>query len=388
MLAEFTSFIREYYQRPEGEIPLHEAFIAEQDYLRLKACLDSGIVSTVGSLVEEFERKIAETVNAEYAVATNTGTAALHLALLCSGVKAHDLVITQPFSFVASCNAIRYCGADPLFIDIDRLTLGLSADALATFLEEETEVREDGKSYHKASGRRVSHCLPVCTFGHPPELDKIQTLCQKHGIGVIVDAAEALGSSYQGKPAASWGDAAVLSFNGNKIVTSGGGGMLLTKHKHLADQARHLSVQARRHESIHISHDHVGYNYRMPNLNAALGLAQLESLKEKMKKLRQLAEVYHTFFCAYDLEVVKEYEEAKSNYWLNAVAFSKQAERDGFVQETNAKGILTRPAWTLMNHLPMYQNCISTALPNAEGAAQQLALLPSIVVNTPMDSKL
>lgn len=379
MLAEFTRFIRSYYQRPEGEIPLHEASISEQDYLRLKACLDSGIVSTVGSLVEEFERKIAKTVNADYAVATHTGTAALHLALLCSGVQANDLVITQPFSFVASCNAIRYCGADPLFVDIDRQTLGLSADALASFLEEETEVREDGRCYHKASGRRISHCLPVCTFGHPPELGTIQSLCHKYHIALVVDAAEALGSTYQRKPAASWGDAAVLSFNGNKIVTSGGGGMLLTKHKAIAEKAHHLSVQARRQQDRGLSYDAVGYNYRMPNLNAALGLAQLEGLEEKVHMLRQLAEAYHTFFSAYELEVVKEYGEAISNYWLNAVAFTQPSERDAFVQNTHAKGILTRPAWTLMNHLPMYQHCISTALPNAKWAEQHLALLPSFV---------
>ncbi|MEK6480105.1 LegC family aminotransferase [Catalinimonas sp. 4WD22] len=377
MLAEFISFIREYYLRPEGEIPLHEASVGEQDYLQLKACLDSGIVSTVGRLVEEFEQKIARTVNTEYAVATNTGTAALHLALVCSGVQANDLVITQPFSFVASCNAIRYCGADPLFVDIDRQTLGLSADALAAFLQQETEVREDGKSYHKASGRRISLCLPVCTFGHPPELDTIQSLCNKYNIALIVDAAEALGSNYQRKPAACWGDMAVLSFNGNKIVTSGGGGMLLTKHKEIAEKAHHLSVQARRQQDRGLSYDAVGYNYRMPNLNAALGLAQMESLEEKINKLHQLAEAYHTFFTAYGLQVVKECVETKSNYWLNAVAFAKPSERDAFVQNTNANGILTRPAWTLMNHLPMYQNCISTALPNAEWAAQHLVLLPS-----------
>lgn len=380
MLAEFTSFIRKYYQRPEGEIPLHEASISEQDYLQLKACLDSGIVSTVGSLVDEFEQIIANTVNAEYAVATNTGTAALHLALLCSGVQANDLVITQPFSFVASCNAIRYCGADPLFIDIDPQTLSLSVDALAVFLEEEAEVRDDGQAYHKASGRRISHCLPVCTFGHPPELDKIQLFCQEYNITLVVDAAEALGSSYQGKPAASWGDVAVLSFNGNKIMTSGGGGMLLTKHKKLAEKAYHQSVQARQQQEHHISYAAVGYNYRMPNLNAALGLAQLEGLKEKVHKLRQLAEAYHTFFSAYELEVLKEYGEAKSNYWLNALVFTRSSERDAFVQNTNAKGILTRPAWTLMNHLPMYQNCISTDLHNAEWAAQNLALLPSFPI--------
>ncbi len=379
MLPEFVQFIRQYYQRPEGEIPLHEASLGTQDYQYLKACLDSGVVSTVGNLVETFEQRIADICQRKYAVATNTGTAALHLALACSGVEQHDLVITQPFSFVASCNAIRYCGADPLFVDIDPHTLGLSADALAVFLEVETEIRDVNQCYHKASGRRISHCLPVCTFGHPPELDKLQEICKQYHLGLIVDAAEALGSTYQRQAVAGWGDAAVLSFNGNKIVTTGGGGMLLTDNEALAAQAHHLSVQARQQEGVHFSHDSLGYNYRMPNLNAALGVAQLDRLEEKVLQLRKLAAEYRSFFSTYGLSTIVEAEDGASNYWLNALVFPNHYSRNAFVHETNNQGILTRSAWTLMHHLPMYQDCVRTALPHAEWAEQHLALLPSFV---------
>lgn len=380
MLSEFIQFIRDYYRKPTGEIPLHEALLGEADYQALRLCLDSGVVSTVGSLVEDFELSVAEKAGCPYAVATNSGTAALHLALMGLGVQPHDLVITQPFSFVASCNAIRYCGAEPLFVDIDRQTLGLSAQALEKFLAEETEIRADGYCYHAVSGRRISLCLPVCTFGHVPELDKIQTLCRQHQLALLVDAAEALGSYYKGKAAASWGDAAVLSFNGNKIVTSGGGGMLLTRNEALAQRVRHLSVQARQLQRNRLTYDAVGYNYRMPNLNAALGLAQLANLEEKTQQLRRLAEAYRTFFSTYGMATVAgEAEQAESNYWLNAVTFPDSHSRDAFVHETNAEGILTRPAWTLMNHLPMYQNCIRTSLLNAEWAEQHLALLPSFM---------
>lgn len=379
MLPEFVQFIRHYYQKPTGEIPLHQTFLSAADYCALTSCLDSGIVSTVGSLVDDFEQKISEIVDCPYAVATHTGTAALHLALLCSGIQQNDLVITQPFCFVASCNAIRYCGADPIFVDIERNTLGLSARALVAFLEQEAEVREDGQCYHQASRRRISHCLPVCTFGHIPEMDQIQSICDQYKLRLIVDAAEALGSEYQGQSAASWGDASVLSFNGNKIVTCGGGGMLLTHNQTLAEKARHLSVQARQQEGYSLSYDAVGYNYRMPNLNAALGLAQVEMLEAKIQQLRKLAQEYCSFFSAYDMRMrmLGEHEQAVSNFWLNALIFPSQAERDTFVKHTNPQGILTRTAWKLMTHLPMYQDCIKTSLPHAEWAEQHLVLLPS-----------
>ncbi|WPP52639.1 LegC family aminotransferase [Catalinimonas niigatensis] len=380
MLSAFVQFVRDYYQKPTGEIPLHEAQLGEAEQQALRFCLDSGVVSTVGSLVEDFEQQIAEKTGCAYAVATNSGTAALHLALMGLGVQANDLVITQPFCFVASCNAIRYCGADPLFVDIDRQSLGLSAQALAEFLRREAEVREDGHCYHLASRRRISLCLPVCTFGHVPELDKIQAICRQYQLTMLVDAAEALGSSYQGKPASCWGDAAILSFNGNKIVTSGGGGMLLTQNEAVAQQAHHLSVQARQLRGNRLTYDAVGYNYRMPNLNAALGLAQLEKLEEKTQQLRRLAEAYQTFFSNYGITMAVEPEQAASNYWLNAVIFPDWHSRDTFVHETNVAGILTRPAWTLMSHLPMYQHCIKTFLPNAKWAEQHLALLPSFIV--------
>jgi len=343
------------------------------------ACLESGIVSTVGETVVAFEEKAAKLTERRYAVATNTGTSALHLALLSSGVRPNDMVVTQAFSFVATCNAILYCSAEPVFVDIDRQSLGMSVESLLSFLERETFMKDDGYSYHRVSGKRVSHCLPVCTFGHSPELQKMGDVCKKFGLKLIVDAAEALGSESYKQSVPSWGDASILSFNGNKVVTCGGGGMLLTNDKKLADIARSLSVQARQANGYQITYQAMAYNYRMPNLNASLGISQLNLLHKKLLKLRELASAYHNFFEKYAMLVVQEPEATTSNYWLNGVAFNSQGERDHFIAQTNREGILTRPAWTLLCHLSMYKDCFRTVLPNADWAEQHLALLPSFV---------
>lgn len=377
MHTEFIRFAREYFDKPRGPLPLHQAHTGREELEQLQACLASGQLSSVGKKVEEFEQAIAHQQQLPFAVATQSGTAALHLALLTSGLQAGDLVITQPFAFVASCNAIRYCGADAIFVDIERQSLGLCPESLLVFLEEETEIKEDD-CYHKASGKRISHCLPVCTFGHPPQLAYIEQICQQYGLTLIVDAAEALGSTYRGKPVSHYGRASVLSFNGNKIITCGGGGMLLTHEKEFATKAHHLSQQARSQQQNRITYDDVGYNYRMPALNAALGLGQLSQLDKRLSRLRQLTEAYQAFFHQFGQEILKEPPLACSNYWLQTVAFSEPQARDAFVASMQSQQVDCRPAWTLMPHLPVYRDCICADIPNARWAEQHLALLPSL----------
>lgn len=377
MHTEFISFARTYFQRPEGLLPLHEARTGEEELLQIQDCLASGALSSVGEKVDEFEQAIAAHQQLLFAVATQSGTAALHLALLGSGLQPGELVITQPFAFVAACNAIRYCGADPLFVDIERSSLGLCPEGLLAFLEQHTEIREDG-CYHRKSGRRISHCLPVCTFGHPPQLDRIAGICERYGLSLIVDAAEALGSTYRGRPLSNYGRASVLSFNGNKIITCGGGGMLLTDDRPLALKARHLSRQARQQAGNHITYDTVGYNYRMPAFNAALGLGQLNRQEDRLERLRQLASAYQEFFRTYGLELLREPPHSHSNYWQQAVVFPDQRERDTFITSMQQHEMDCRPAWTLMPHLPMYRDCIGTDIPNALWAERHIALLPSL----------
>lgn len=377
MHTAFIQFVREYFQRPEGPVPLHQAGTGEEEIQQLQACLASGQLSTVGPMVTDFEDRIAHALQIPHAVATCSGTAALHLALLASGLQPGELVITSPFTFVATCHAIRYCGAEPLFVDIARNSLGLCPEALRSFLEAETEPREQG-CYHRASGRRIRLCLPVCAFGHPPALDRLADICEAYQLGLIVDAAEALGSTYREKPAAAWGDASVLSFNGNKIITCGGGGMLLTRNAALAERARHLSQQARRQQGMYTTYDAVGFNYRMPALNAALGLGQLPRLAARVEALQQLAQAYRDFFRPYGLSVVEAPHGTTSNYWQQAVIFPGPEAREDFMAYTRRNQIDCRPAWTLMTELPVYRDCPRTDLPNAQWAARHIALLPSL----------
>ncbi len=378
MHTAFIQFVREYFQRPNGPVPLHEAHTGEEELQQLQACLASGQLSSVGPLVHDFKNQIAEYLQIPYAVATSSGTAALHLTLVSCGLQAGELVITTPFTFVATCHAIRYCGAEPLFVDIERNSLGLCPEALLSLLETATEPREDG-CYHRASGRRIRLCLPVCAFGHPPVLDWLADICDAYQLGMIVDAAEALGSVYRDKPAAAWGKSSVLSFNGNKIITCGGGGMLLTHDAALADRARHLSQQARRQEGMYLTYDALGYNYRMPALNAALGLGQLPRLPARVQALRQLAHAYRDFFHEYGLSVVQAPFATQSNYWQQAVVFDKPEAREAFLAATRRQAIDCRPAWTLMPELPVYRDCLSAELPSAQWAARHIALLPSLI---------
>jgi aminotransferase in exopolysaccharide biosynthesis len=322
---------------------------------------------------------ICEKTGSKYAIATVNGTAALHVSLKLVGVKSDDEVITQPLSFVATANTIRYCDAHPLFLDIDPATLSLSAKSVEKFLNQNCRVR--GKAtYNRVTNRRVAACVPMHTFGHPCSIDDITEICGRYHIPVVEDAAEAIGSQYQGRQAGTFGKCGILSFNGNKTVTCGGGGAVLTNDESLAATAKHLTTTAKVAGSVEYVHDAVGFNYRMPNINAALGCAQLEKLDEFISQKRKLADRYERFFKTIDLPFISEPCHARSNYWLNAVVMPDRTERDRLLEMTNDAGIITRPAWRLLNRLPMYKTCETDELLNAKWFADRLVNIPSSVV--------
>jgi aminotransferase in exopolysaccharide biosynthesis len=316
---------------------------------------------------------------ASHAVAIVNGTNALHLALLLADVKRDDEVLSQSLTFIATCNAISYIDAKPVFIDIDLDTLGMSPASLSGFLEKNVELRDDGFSYNKQTGRRVKACVPMHTFGFPCRIDEICGICRKYNILVIEDAAESIGSYYKGKHTGIFGQTGTFSFNGNKTVTCGGGGALVTNDAALAKRAKHLTTQAKVPHPWAFIHDSIGYNYRMPNLNAALACAQLEQLETFVENKRQLAEKYASFFKGIDVQYVNESENAKANFWLNAILFNDVIERDHFLAYSNDKGVMARPVWELMHRLPMFENSVKTEMPNSIWIADRLVNIPSSI---------
>jgi aminotransferase in exopolysaccharide biosynthesis len=377
MYQEIVTFIRDYYQSSDF-IPLHAPVFNGQERNYVLETIDSTFVSSVGAFVDRFEQEIAAYTNSPKAVATVNGTAALHIALKLSDVKQGDLVITQPLTFVATCNAIAYCGAEPVFIDVDRKTLSLSPQAMQDWLEEQAFIDDRQQCRHRDSGRIIRSCLPMHTFGHPADLDGLIQVCSAWHINLVEDAAESLGSFYKGKHTGTLGLIGTLSFNGNKIITTGGGGMILTNEA-LGKRAKHITTTAKQPHPYEFVHDEVGYNYRLPNLNAALGCAQLERLEAFIAEKRALAGAYANLFNDSSLQFVVEPEHCRSNYWLNAVICESQQQRDELLTVTNEAGVMTRPVWQLMNHLSMYQHAIKGNLPNAEWLAQRLVNLPSSV---------
>ncbi len=358
---------------------MHEPVFRGNEKKYLNECIDSTYVSSVGKFVDQFEIKIAEYTGADKAVVCVNGTNALHLALILAGVKRDDEVITQPLTFIATANAIAYSGAHPVFLDVDRETLGLSPDALSEFLKTSTVLTSTG-CYNKITKRRISACVPMHTFGHPCRIDQIVTICNQYNIEVIEDAAESLGSFYKGRHTGIYGNIGVLSFNGNKILTTGGGGMLLFKNEELAKRAKHLTTQAKVPHAWEFRHDEVGYNYRMPNLNAALGLAQLEQLKSFVQIKRRIADEYSNFFSGTEIEFIKEPLDSESNYWLNSILLKDKKERDAFLKFSNEHGVMTRPAWELISRLPMFSNAQRGDVTNSEWIADRLVNLPSSVI--------
>jgi len=374
----FVYLVREIYQT-DGFIPLHEPRFVGNEKQYLVDVIDSTFVSSVGPYVNEFEKKIAEYCGVKHAVATVNGTAALHIALLLAGVKPGEEVITQAVTFVATCNAINYCGAAPVFVDIDAATLGLSSRAVAEFLEQCAEHRDDGV-YNKVSGNRIAACVPMHVFGHPCDMQGLTRVCADYGIPVVEDAAEALGSYVEGRHCGGFGVFGVLSFNGNKIITTGGGGMILTDDEELAQKAKHLTTTAKLPHAWKFEHDQVGYNYRLPNLNAALGLAQLEQLPNFVERKRQLAGRYLGWAEHNGTEMFKEPAGSQANYWLNALLLNDLEQRDAFLEYSNAQGVMTRPLWALMPDLPMYRHCQTDGLSQSRRLADRLVNIPSSVV--------
>ena len=377
MFDDVINFVRALYAK-EGNIPLHKPLFIGNEKKYLGECIDSTFVSSAGKFVEQLELKIARYTGANYAIATSSGTSALHVSLLMSGVNQGDEVITQPLTFIATCNAISYCGAKPIFIDVDKDTLGLSPEALQSFLEKNTLIKEH-QCINKNTGKIIKACIPMHTFGHSCQISEILEICSKYNIILIEDAAESLGSFYKGQHTGTFGSLGALSFNGNKIITAGGGGCIITNDIKLAKKAKHLTTTAKVPHKWEYTHDMVGYNYRMPNLNAALLLAQLENLDVFLQNKRETALAYEDFFSGKDFHFIKEPKNSKSNYWLNAIILKDKNQRDLFLEETNSKGIMTRPIWSLMNNLDMFKNCHSEQLTNAEWLEERLVNIPSSV---------
>jgi len=373
--SETIKFIKDLYPGQEF-IPLHEPYFDARDKELVIDTINSTFVSSVGKYVDGFEEKMKEYTGAGYAIAAVNGTAALHMCLILAGVKQNDLVITQPLSFIATCNAISYLGAQPLFVDVDKATLGLSPSKLAEYLRANGEVRNK-QCFHKKTGQKISACVPMHTFGHSAQIDAILEFCNEFCIPLIEDAAESIGSFYKGKHTGTYGLLGAFSFNGNKTITCGGGGAIITNDKDIAKLAKHLTTQAKVPHKWEFNHDHIGYNYRLPNLNAALACSQMEKLPAILEAKRKTAERYKQFFKNTELQFVSEPNEAKSNYWLNAVLLKDSTERDAFLNETNSNGVMTRPAWTLMNKLPMFADCLMGDLSNAQWIEDRLVNIPS-----------
>jgi aminotransferase in exopolysaccharide biosynthesis len=376
---EIVQYIRKTFKQSEGFIPLHAPIFFGNEKKYVDECIDTTFVSSVGQFVDSFELEMAKYTGVKRAVACVNGTNALHLALVLAGVEADSEVITQPLTFIATANAISYCGAKPVFIDVDLDTFGLSPDKLEDFLSKNTEM-VSGQCVNKHTKRIIKACVPMHTFGHPCKIDKLAELCLEYGISLVEDAAESIGSLYNGQHTGSFSKIGVLSFNGNKTITTGGGGMLLFSDEELAQKAKHLSTQAKIPHPWSYNHDEIGYNYRMPNINAALGLAQLEKIDFILGKKRQLANQYITFFNSLGISFFVEPDKTKSNYWLNTLILADREERDFFLEYTNSHGVMTRPAWELMTNLPMFSTCECGDLSNAAFLVDRIVNLPSGVM--------
>ena len=378
-MQKVVDFIQEIYNTKEF-IPLHEPRFLGNEKKYLNDCIDSTFVSSVGKYVDRFEEEFAKKVGSKYAIATVNGTAALHVSLILAGVEKNDEVITQPLTFVATCNAIDYTGAKPIFIDVDLDTMGLSPDSLKQFLESNCEVL-DNKCHNKTTNKLIKACVPMHTFGHPCRIDEIKKICDEWCISIVEDAAESLGSFYKNQHTGTFGKLGVFSFNGNKIITSGGGGVIVTDDEILAKKAKYLTTTAKLPHKWEYVHEEIGFNYRMPNLNAALLVAQLEQLDSFIDSKRDLALKYENFFIDIDnIDFVKEPKQAKSNYWLQAVILKDKNKRDEFLEYTNKHGVMTRPIWKLMNELEMFKDCQSYELSNSNYLVERVINMPSSVV--------
>lgn len=366
-------------------VALHEPSFGGNETRYVTDCISSGWVSSVGRFVDEFERRLSDVTGARRAVAVVNGTAALHAALLLVGVNPGDEVLVPALTFVATANAVAYCGAIPHFVDSEAATLGLDPRKLEAYLKERT-TSHGGTCVNRSTNRRIAAVVPMHTFGHPVDLDSLDEVCARFDVPIVEDAAEALGSRYRGRHVGTRGRLSILSFNGNKIVTTGGGGAILTNDETLGRRAKHLTTTARRPHPWLYEHDEIGYNYRMPNLNAALGCAQLEQLDVFVERKRALAAAYQRAFAGVaGVRVFREPEFARSNYWLNALLLDPMnaADRDGILRAAHEAGILARPAWTLLHRLAIYADCPRMDLGCAEDLERRLINIPSSAALSP-----
>lgn len=379
MYSSFISLVRELYKTSDEFIPLHEPrFIGNERKYVLDA-IDSTFVSSVGAYVDKFEEMLCQITGAKHAVAIVNGTNALHLSLILAGVQKDEEVLTQPLTFVATANAISYIGATPHFVDVDKETLGLSPNLLKKYLLEIAEIK-NGNCYNKITGKRIAACVPMHTFGLPIYIDELVEICKEYHIPLVEDAAESIGSYYKEKHTGTFGLLGVFSFNGNKTVTAGGGGAIITNNEAIAKRAKHLSTQAKIPHRWDFAHDEIGYNYRMPNLNAALMCAQLEQLNNFVDNKRELSKIYQNYFIENKFaHYISEIDQSKSNYWLNAILFENEIEKNKFLTYTNDNGIMTRPIWKLMNELNHFSNCPKSNLDNSKFLEERIVNITSSV---------
>ena len=378
-MKNIVEFIQDIYNTKEF-LPLHEPRFIGNEKKYLNDCIDSTFVSSVGAYVDRFEKEFAARIGSKYAIATVNGTAALHISLLLADVRKDDEVITQPLTFIATCNAISYIGAKSIFVDVDLDTMGLSPDSLNVFLESNCEVI-DNKCINKITNKIIKACVPMHTFGHSCKIEEIKEICDAWHIALVEDAAESLGSYYNDKHTGIFGKVSAFSFNGNKIITSGGGGVIVTDDEVLAKRAKHLTTTAKVPHKWEYVHDEIAYNYRMPNLNAALLVAQLEQLDRFIKSKRDLALKYEEFFASdEDIDFIKEPTNSKSNYWLQAVIVKDVQKRDEFLDFTNRNGVMSRPIWKLMNELDMFKDSQCTNLDNSMYLEERVINISSSVV--------
>ena len=375
---QITDFIHQLF-RTEETVPLHAPLFIGNEKKYLEECIDTTFVSSVGKFVDRFEADMAAYTGARKAVVCVSGTNALHMAMMLAGVERDDEVLTQALTFIATCNAISYIGAHPVFIDVDMETLGLSPKAVKDWLVKNAEVK-NGTCYNKHSGRRVKACVPMHTFGHPVKIDELVAVCEEWHLELVEDAAESIGSLYKGRHTGTFGKVGAISFNGNKTITTGGGGMLLFQDEELGKLAKHLTTQAKVPHRWAFVHDHIGYNYRMPNINAALGCAQLENIDRYVADKRETAAIYADFFKNIpDITFFTEPENCRSNYWLNVVMLKDKTAQQEFLEYTNDHGVMTRPVWELMNRLEMFKHCETDGLKNTEWLADRIVNIPSSV---------
>ena len=379
MFSSTVDFIKSLYPN-QDPVPLHAPVFLGNEKKYLLDCIDSTFVSYKGKYVTSFEELTAEFTGAKYAVAVVNGTAALQIALQIAGVKSGDEVVTQPLTFVATANAISHCGAKPLFVDVDLDTMGLSPEKLEHWLKHNTEQNkptQNSKCINIATNKPISAIVPMHTFGFPCRIEEIIEIANKYNIPVIEDAAESLGSYYKGKHTGTFGLAGILSYNGNKTITTGGGGMIITDNEEFAKRARHLTTTAKLTHKYEYVHDEVAYNYRLTNVNAAIGVAQMEQIEKYLQNKRETATKYQEFFRNTEIKFFNEPENTTTNFWLNSILFDNLEERNNFLEFTNDNGVMTRPVWRLMNKLEMYKNCQTGNLDNAEWLEERVVNIPS-----------